>query len=207
MYTIYRSLLLIVYFGMLIDCHDGTYPAYQHMFTLIIISISGTILGLILLCFIIVSCYHYRNGRVVVQNNSTFVNRSNVEEFNPFQTGIWIAQYSQNTRRHGLHELSLSFDTQSMKITGSGSDDIGLFNINGIYSMETYRIDLKKNYIPGTGDRSQNFGQQVNIQLIWNQLNNQFEGKWHVPMQKYNGQNKFMLRFKSQQPLIVYENV
>ena len=89
-----------------------------------------------------------------------------IKEFNPFQTGIWIAQYSQNTRRHGLHELSLSFDTQSMKITESGSDDIGSLNINGIYSMETYRIDLEKNYISDAGDYLRNFGQQVNIQLI-----------------------------------------
>ncbi|CAF4389171.1 unnamed protein product, partial [Rotaria sordida] len=37
-----------------------------------------------------------------------------------------------------------------MIITGSGSDDIGTFTINGIYSVETRRIGLTKTYTRGT---------------------------------------------------------
>ncbi|CAF5025602.1 unnamed protein product, partial [Rotaria sp. Silwood1] len=64
-----------------------------------------------------------------------------------------------------------------MKVTGSGSDDVGVFTIDGIYSFDTNRIGLTKTYQLDTGDRSENLGHQVIIQLTWNAQNRHFNGK------------------------------
>jgi hypothetical protein len=82
-----------------------------------------------------------------------------------------------------------------MKVTGSGSDDVGVFTIDGIYSTETNRIGLKKTYELGTGDRSDNLGHQVKIQLTWNTQNRQFEGKWYVEQSKHHDDGEFVLKF------------
>jgi hypothetical protein len=82
-----------------------------------------------------------------------------------------------------------------MKVTASGSDDVGVFTIDGTYSTETNRIDLTKTYLLGTGDSSKNSGHQVTIQLIWNTQNDQFEGKWSVQTSIFYDDAVFELRF------------
>ena len=94
-----------------------------------------------------------------------------------------------------------------MKVTGSGSDDIGTFTIDGTYSVKTRRIGLTKKYQVGTGNPSENLGHQVTIQLTWNAQNNQFEGKWYVQTSKYHGEDKFELKFVGQQLPTVHEKV
>ncbi|CAF3443922.1 unnamed protein product, partial [Rotaria socialis] len=118
------------------------------------------------------------------QKNSNFVKfpnlkslRYNASNINHFQSGIWTSQYFQYKSWHGPYHLSLFFDHQSLRVTGSGSDDIGSFTIDGIYSIQTQRIGLTKTYAQGTGNLSENLGHDVIIQLKWNSKNSQFEGK------------------------------
>jgi len=121
-------------------------------------------------------------------------NKEEVDDVNPFQSGLWLSRYFQYEKWHGPHEFPLIFDSQSMKVTGSGSDDVGSFTIDGIYSIKTRRIGLTKKYQLGTGDSSENFGHQVTIQLIWNAKNRQLEGKYYV-VTAHSQENKFVLRF------------
>jgi hypothetical protein len=81
-----------------------------------------------------------------------------------------------------------------MKVTGSGADDVGTFIIDGTYSVETHRMDFIKQYQIGTGNRLENLGHQVTIQLTWNAGNHQFEGKWYVTTSTYRGEDKFQLK-------------
>ncbi|CAF4295133.1 unnamed protein product, partial [Adineta steineri] len=69
------------------------------------------------------------------------------------------------------------------------------FTINGIYSHETSRLGLSKKYQLGTGNKTENLGHTVTIQLTWNKTSNQFEGKWYVQTNKYRGNDKFQLKF------------
>ncbi len=94
-----------------------------------------------------------------------------------------------------------------MAITGSGVDDIGLFTVDGTYSVEPCRIGLTKKYQASIGNRSENLGHQVTIQLAWNAQNDQFEGKWYVQTSKYHGEDKFELKFIGQHLQTVYANV
>ena len=165
-------------------------------------SVIGGIVGLVLTVVGVIFCCKRCQGRPMRQNSS-FVrsSKSNVSKYassdsSIFQAGVWSSQYFQYGRCHGPHQFSLSFDPQSMKVTGSGSDDIGTFTIDGDYSTKTHRIGLTKQYQAGTGNRSENLGHRVIIQLIWNVQNSQFEGKWYVQTNKYHGEDKFQLKFK-----------
>jgi hypothetical protein len=174
-------------------------------------SIIGGIFGLVLLVFGTICCCKHCKGRPF-RKNSTFVrlalsNQLSQEphDISAFQSGIWSSRYFQYGKWHGPYQFSLSFDPQSQKVTGSGSDDVGTFTIDGTYSMKTHRIGLTKTYQAGTGNRSENLGHQVTIQLTWNAQNNQFQGKWYVQTNKYHGEDKFELSFNGQQPANVYE--
>jgi hypothetical protein len=122
--------------------------------------------------------------------------KDEVDNVNPFQSGLWSSQYFQYGKRHGPHQFPLTFDPQSVKVMGSGSDDIGSFTIDGIYSIQTYRIGLTKIYQEGTGNPTENFGHLhvVTIQLTWNKRKRQFEGKYYVVKPKYD-EGRFKLKF------------
>lgn len=111
-----------------------------------------------------------------------------------FHSGTWTSQYYQYGKLHGPHHLSLNFDYGLMNVSGHGSDDVGTYKINGIYSTETERIGLTKTYKTGTGDFRENLGHNVTIQLYWNPNHNQFEGKWYVQTAKYRGEDRFVLK-------------
>ncbi len=131
--------------------------------------------------------------------NETFVDSAltkiDRQEANPFQSGIWLSRYFQYGRWHGPHLFPLLFNSQTMKVRGSGSDDVGVFIINGFYSTETNRIGLTKKYKKGTGNSEENSGHQVTIQLIWNTQNRQFEGQWYVKIDKHKHSGEFKLQF------------
>jgi hypothetical protein len=133
--------------------------------------------------------------------------KQNAYDVNAFQSGIWSSRYFQYKSWHGAYQLSLSFDSQLMKVTGSGSDDVGTFTVDGIYSIKTGRIGLTKTYQAGTGNPLENLGHEVTIQLTWNRQKNQFEGKWYVQTSKYHGENKFELKLYKQQQFSVYDRV
>ena len=173
-----------------------------------------------LLIFGAICCHRRCKGRPF-RRNPTFTNMRNVNQprhesndiqprhesydINAFQSGTWSSRYFQYGRWNGPYKFSLSFDSESMKVTGSGSDNIGAFTIDGSYSMTTHRIGLTKQYQAGTGNPKENLGHQVTIQLTWNDQNRQFEGKWYVQTSKYHGEDKFELKFNEQYVSTVYE--
>jgi hypothetical protein len=105
----------------------------------------------------------------------------------------------------------LCFNCLQSTVTGSGSDDVGMFTIDGIYSTQSRRMGLTKTYQPGTGNPLQNLGHTVTIQLEWNRNQCQFEGKWYVRTSKFRDEDKFELKLDYQQQqlpfLPVYEKV
>jgi hypothetical protein len=171
--------------------------------------IIGGVFGSMLLFFGISFVYKCCKGRPL-RSNSLYINlavpKNNYQDTysgNPFQSGIWSSRYYQYLEWHGPSQLSLTFDSESSKITGSGSDDVGTFTVDGIYSKRTSRIGLKKIYQLGTGNRSENFGHQVILQLEWNVENHQFEGKWYVHTKTYQGVDKFQLHYQNHLDLLV----
>jgi hypothetical protein len=167
----------------------------------IIVVIAIILIGIALL---IKGCCTSSTGTTAapVPENTTLINldqqnanEQKVNDVTLFQSGIWLARYLQYDEWHGPHQFSLVFDHQSMKVRGSGSDDIGIFKIRGIYSNKTNEISLTKRYQPNTDDPSENFEHTVSIELTWNEDSEQFEGKWYVETSEYHGQNAFELIF------------
>ncbi|CAF3251133.1 unnamed protein product [Rotaria sp. Silwood2] len=147
----------------------------------------------------VICCLKWWSGRPLRSNVSYVALSSNEiheQEFYPFESGVWSSQYYQYDAWHGPHRLSLSFDSETLKVTGNGLDDIGDYEVEGIYSATTHRMGLTKKYRKGTGDPSQNLGHSVTIQVTWNTNQRHFEGKWFVKTNKYSGENKFQLKFE-----------
>ena len=182
--------------------------------TVIWLSILGGIIGILSLIFGVAYCIKYWNGRPR-QSNILFIRNRIVQNceqeksyMNIFQSGYWKSQYFQYGKWHGSRRFSLSFkDGSHQTVTGSGTDDVGKFTIQGIYSTESGRLGLTKVYQKGTGNPSQNLGHQVTIQLTWNPTSKQFEGKWYVQTKMYHGENKFELKFDGHHLSTVYEKI
>ena len=145
-----------------------------------------------------------RSNTEFVTNSTTNNENTHIIDIKVFQSGPWDGQYFQNNKWHGPYRVDLSFDA-GLRVTGSGVDDVGSYSVDGIYSTESCRIGLTKTYHLGTGNPLQNLGHNVTIQLEWNKMNNQFEGKWYVRTNKYNGENNFKLTFNYQNS--VYDKV
>ncbi|CAF4303563.1 unnamed protein product, partial [Adineta steineri] len=165
--------------------------------TVMLVSISGVI-GLLIL---IVGVSNYWKGRPT-QTNIEFIKNDTIKNCNQeksdtsmFKSGCWKSQYFQYVKWCGSNRLCLLFDNDSMTVIGAGSDYVGYFTINGIYSLETSRLGLSKKYQLGTGNETENLGHTVTIQLTWNKIRNQFEGKWYVQTKKYHDEDVFQLKF------------
>ncbi|CAF0992986.1 unnamed protein product [Adineta steineri] len=219
MHSIFRVFLIITVFTIAIYCQGGggsrsgsrsrssrSFSSYrssqnctngtcQQQDTII----GYTIAGSALIIFGI-ACYQiWWQGRPA-HSNATYIdlpsNEAELQESNHFISGFWSSQYYQYNIWHGPYQFSLLFDSETQKVTGNGSDDVGMYTIEGIYSTRTNRMGLIKTYKKGTGNPIQNLGHDVTIQVVWNSNQHQFEGKWYVRTNKYSGQDKFHLNLE-----------
>ncbi|CAF1213483.1 unnamed protein product [Adineta steineri] len=191
-----------LYDGISIVCSKGN---CQNHTTIIAGSIIGGGTGIILLFIVTLLCCHHSKGRPL-QTNLKFVNSTNhkiykheLYDVTIFTSGIWSSRHYQSGMWHSFSYFMLSFDPKLFKVTGSGLDNIGIFTIDGTYSIETGRMGLIKTYQLGTKKRTEDFKYQMIIQLTWNSETHQFEGKWYVQTNKYRGTDKFQLKFTKQQ--------
>lgn len=232
MNIILRGLILIICLGVSVSCQGGHGGGGSHgggfrphggtgrsckgdgcSSWVVYVSIFGGIAALILLIVGIMCYKKHRNNRSVEPNvmfiKNTPIKHPEDEKYDTsmFKSGYWTSRYFQYGKWHGPHRFFLTFDSFSMKMTGSGSDDVGTFTLEGLYSPQTCRLALTKKYQAGTGNLQENLGHQVTIQLTWNAKSNQFEGKWYVQTSRYNGENKFELKFDASDSLPVYGKV
>ncbi|CAF4081729.1 unnamed protein product [Adineta steineri] len=119
----------------------------------------------------------------------------NVQEANRFQSGTWSIEYYHNEEWYGPFQITLSFNSQSMQVTGSGSDNVGILTMNGVYSAVLEQINITKKYQLGTGDPIENKDHEVKIQLRWHSTNQQFEGSSLINYSGYQLQGKCRLKF------------
>ncbi len=131
----------------------------------------------------------------VERTTSIPLEKTQTDEKDPFQTGIWSSRYYQYNQWHGSHQFSLSFDSLTSNVNGEGTDDVGTFTIEGKFWLTTRQIELTKIYQQNTGNPLENFGHKVMIKLTWNATRDQFEGKWFVQTSNYRGEDKFELKF------------
>lgn len=113
---------------------------------------------------------------------------------NIFQSGTYDMYYYQYGKWHGSFLVQLEF--QNRNVQGSGTDDVGSYDITGNYSRSDFHLDLIKQYKPKTGNPHENLGHQVTINLKWNDQEHQFDGQWIVKTTNYSGQDKFKLKLR-----------
>jgi hypothetical protein len=125
------------------------------------------------------------------------IEETEANDANLFPSGVWSGRYFQYDQWHGPSNFSLSFDPSSFTIDGSGSDDIGAFNLTGRYSTTTKEIELVKKYQHGTGDESENFGHNVTIEVNWDNDKQLFLGNWYVNTDSYRDEDQYELQFRN----------
>lgn len=148
--------------------------------------------------FTTIFCVRRWRGRAYRSNVDFIRQGSNVAstyEKDHFESGPWSSRYYQYSAWHGPHALTLNFDRGMSTIRGEGTDDVGNYTVEGVFSIETHRMGLTKTYRAGTGNSRENFGHSVTLQLAWNPANEQFEGKWFIQTARYRGEDKFQLKF------------
>ncbi|CAF0986924.1 unnamed protein product [Adineta steineri] len=163
--------------------------------------IAGGSLGLIFMISMGIFVYHLCFKKQ--QHVSTFPvviyektkQEEDVQEANRFQSGTWSIEYYHNEEWYGPFQITLSFNSQSMQVTGSGSDNVGIFALNGVYSAVLEQINITKKYQLGTGDPIENKGHEVKMQLRWHSINHQFEGSSLINYSDYQVQGKCRLKF------------
>ncbi len=121
--------------------------------------------------------------------NSTTATTTNI-----FQSGTYNMRYYQYHKWHGPSLVQLEF--KDGHVHGNGHDDVGSFTVTGNYSTSDNHLTLFKQYKRGTGDRYENLGHQVTIDLKWNDSVQYFNGKWVVKTANYSGEDKFELKFR-----------
>lgn len=119
-----------------------------------------------------------------------------------FDDGTWSSRYYQYGHWHGPNDVTLQFNRETNRVSGKGMDDVGSYDIEGIFSLGEHKMGLTKTYRNGTGDLSENSGHSVTIQTTWNENTNQFEGKWFVDTKHYRDDNKIEFKLQEQPPPI-----
>ena len=110
-----------------------------------------------------------------------------------------MSRYYQYNKWHQYYRINILFDHQTNKLEGNGSDHIGDYTLDGIYSTKTNRIGLTKTYVEGTGNFQENLGHTVTIQISWNSIQHQFEGKWFIQTNNCFNQDKFQLKIEKRE--------
>ncbi|CAF1350472.1 unnamed protein product [Adineta ricciae] len=191
-----------LYSSISISCTDGN---CRHHATIIAGSILGGGVGIIFLLIIFALCWKHCKGRPLktnpkfIQSTNQRYSQDNSTDDTLFKSGIWSSRHIQDGLWYGFHRLTLTFDPQLCKVTGSGSDNNGVFLLDGVYSLATKRMGLVKTYQMELSKRSEDLKYQMLVQLVWNAKSSQFEGKWYIRTKSYSGENKFQLKFTSQQ--------
>jgi len=128
----------------------------------------------------------------------TFVNIANGSAGTSlFPSGSWRGYYCQYGRQHALCDFSFMF--AGANVTGSGLDDVGQYNINGVVGGN--RVAFQKRYIAhspaenGLINHTENRGHIVEYrgEKVGVSLAQGIKGHWYVNLPHYQGRGEFHL--------------
>ncbi|CAF1385156.1 unnamed protein product [Adineta ricciae] len=145
--------------------------------------------------------HHLWSNIIPIASNEDYINMLTIEieeeNCNQFKSGFWLSHSCQYDHFYESYESSLVFNSQTMEVNGNGIDDIGEFIISGVYSINTNRIAFIKTYREEIGNSTGNFEHNnITVQVAWNSVQYQFEGKWFRKTRYYSKNGRIELKFK-----------
>lgn len=167
----------------------------------------GSVIGglLILLCACALclavtgACYSirgnpFRSNKAYVRTGFRMQNELGDAIFRPnsyagstFKDGAW----------HGSEQFTLAFYPQANQtVFGKGTDEKGPFIVNGTFSPRTLRMAFDKQYQAGSVDAARRPGAKSTIQLEYNPLTENFEGKSYSKMGKERHEEKYVMKVR-----------
>jgi len=127
--------------------------------------------------------------------------RSSTSVHTSFPSGVWRGYYHQFRSRHNLCDFTFAFLLQGQRVTGSGVDDVGCYNIEGIYGTD--QVAFRKQYIlnsqavDGRVNRAMNKGHAVEYRgkKVGESLGQGIKGEWYIQQASsgYSGKGHFHL--------------
>lgn len=172
---------------------------------IIVGSVVGGVLFLILICCLCMlilgtTCYcgrgyPFRSNKGYVRTGFQVQDEFDYTFFGPgsfsgysLRDGVW----------HASEHFVLAFYPQAgQTIFGKGTDDYGAFTVAGTFSPRTLRMAFDKHYQLGSADVVRRPDARSTIQLQYNPLTQNFEGKSYLKMGKERYERKYMIQTKS----------
>lgn len=114
-------------------------------------------------------------------------------------SGTWRGYYDQYGYEHQVCEFSLTF--ADGKVGGSGVDDVGAYQIEGVYGGPAGRVAFQKKYIAGSANDAGRVRHDENLGHVAEyrgepagpQLGQGLRGSWFVETSRYRGSGRWML--------------
>ena len=94
----------------------------------------------------------------------------------PFVDGVYSGTYKSGKQSYDINEFEMRFSNGI--VTGFGSDDVGDYNIKGIYSDKTGRMAFDQVYADSPEDN-------LKIRLEYDRNGEEFTGNWYAKTAKY----------------------
>ena len=162
---------------------------------IIILTLIG--IGKLCMCSICILKHLFSNNN---EENEAYINDiryTKTNSYDPFITGKYFGCYQQYGKSHPIPAFELLFVDGI--VTGNGSDDIGDYNVMGIYSDETQRMALHKTY--HKQNASVHTIYTVQIKVEFNKSVNMFIGDWYVRARNYQDHGSWIIQLSA--PMIV----
>ena len=120
-------------------------------------------------------------------NDSKYIKHHNDEGNNPFADGTYSGYYKDSNKDYDINEFLMTFKDDI--VTGYGSDIIGDYNIEGIYSDKTQRMAFDQIYINSPDD-------SLMMRLEYDGNEQKFRGKWFGKKDKYEADGQSIVMEK-----------
>lgn len=169
--------------------------------------IVGSVLGglLLLVCLgvlcvaVFCACFSIRGNPF--RSNKTYV-RTGFRMQNEvgdtlFRPGSFSGSYFKDGAWHGSEQFTLAFYPQdNQRLFGKGTDDKGTFVVNGTYSPRTLRMAFDKQYQAGSVDAARKPGSKSTIQVEYNPVTQNFEGKYYSKIGQQYQEEKYVMKIR-----------
>ena len=114
-----------------------------------------------------------------------------------FRPGSFSGYYFKDGVWHGSEQMTLAFYPRAdQTLFGKGTDEKGTFIATGTFSPRTLRMAFDKQYQAGSVDGTRKPGARSTVQVEYNPVTKNFEGKYYSKIGKHREEEKYVIQMK-----------
>ena len=196
-------ILSIRYLTSIVDFLESDNKDSGKIAGIVVGSVIGGLLLLICACALCMAvtgaCYSirgnpFRSNKTYVRTGFRMQNEMSDAIFRP---GSFSGSFFKDGTWHGSEQFTLAFYPQANQtLYGKGTDEKGPFIVNGTFSPRTLRMAFDKQYQAGSTDAARRPGTKSTIQLEYNPVTQNFEGKYYSKMGKERHEERYVMKVR-----------